>query len=69
MVVIAGTANHWWLDSIAAAAVLGVALAAQWAIARVRARNRVAVPVQAEPVDVTEPSLGPDALEPAPAPA
>jgi hypothetical protein len=69
MVVIAATANHWWLDSIAAAAVLGVAFAVQWAIARVRARGHVAVAVETEPVDLTRPSLGPDALEPAPAPA
>ena len=66
MLVIAGTANHWWLDSIVAAAVLGVVLAVQWAIALVR--GRMAVPdAETAPVDLTEPPLGPDALEPAPA--
>jgi hypothetical protein len=68
MVVIAATANHWWLDSVAAAAVLGAVLAAQWAIARVR--GRVAAPNLAPaPVGLAEPPLGPDALEPAAAPA
>jgi len=72
MLVIAATANHWWLDSIAAAAVLGVALAAQWAIGRVWARSRGRAALEAESVDLTEPALGPDPLEPfepAPAPA
>ena len=72
MLVIAATANHWWLDSIAAAAVLGVALAAQWAIGRVWARSRGTAALEAESVDLTEPALGPDPLEPfepAPAPA
>ena len=34
MLVISGTANHWWLDSIAAGAVLALVLAVQWAIDR-----------------------------------
>jgi len=67
MVVIAATANHWWLDSLAAAAVLGVVLAAQWALARVR--GRVVLPAAPAPVELTPRPLGPDDLEPAPAPA
>jgi len=35
--VIVVTANHWWLDGIAAAGVIAVVLALQWALARVRA--------------------------------
>ena len=65
MLVIAATANHWWLDSIAAGALLVVVLAAQWAIARVR--QRVPAPAEPERIDLAEPPLGPDALEPAPA--
>lgn len=41
MVVIAATANHWWLDSVASAAVLAAVVAAQWAIARARDRRVV----------------------------
>jgi len=67
MVVIAATANHWWLDSVAAAAVLGGVMASQWALARVCAG--AAVPLASDAVDLTEPPLGPDALEPASAPA
>jgi len=37
MAVIVVTANHWWLDGIAAAGVIAVVLALQWALARVRA--------------------------------
>lgn len=66
MVVIAATANHWWLDSAAAAAVLGMVMAMQWALARSWARVAES---EHEPVGLTEPPLGPDALEPAPAPA
>lgn len=62
MVVIAATANHWWLDSVASAAVLGVVLAAQWALA-CRRSGRLVSPT----VDLTGPLLGPEALEPAPA--
>jgi len=67
MVVIAATANHWWLDSVAAAAVLGLVIAAQWALARVR--ERATLPVATSAGDLGEPPLGPDSLEPAPASA
>jgi hypothetical protein len=68
MVVIAATANHWWLDSVASAAILAVVLGVQWALARRRAGRRV--PAEALPVAVTPPGpLGPEALEPEPAPA
>ena len=67
MLVIAATANHWWLDSIAAGAVLVVVLAAQWALARSRHRRGTTEPAEADLVDLTVPPLGPEALEPAPA--
>lgn len=57
IVVIAATANHWWLDSVAAAVVLAAVVGAQWALDRARAR-RVVTDAEAE-LDV--------ALEPAPA--
>jgi len=69
IVVIAATANHWWLDSVAAGAVLGLVMAVQWALARSRVRLGLPAAAGSEPVDVAEPPLGPDPLEPAPAPA
>ena len=53
LLAIVVTANHWWLDSVAAAAVLGAVLAVGRTLARLRAR-RPACPRQepspAEPV-------------------
>ena len=39
MLVIAATANHWWLDSAAAAAVIGVVMGLQWALSRAPGRG------------------------------
>ena len=60
LLVIAATANHWWLDGIAAGAIIVVVLAIQWALARRRARRTPPV------VDLTEPVPEADGLQPAP---
>ena len=57
MLVISATANHWWLDSIAAGAVLALVLAAQWAVDRLRGRRPAML-------DLTDPVSFPDGLEP-----
>ena len=59
IVVIAATANHWWLDSVAAAVVLAAVVGVQRVLDRARA-GRVVGDAEAE-LDA--------ALEPAPAPA
>jgi hypothetical protein len=72
IVVIAATANHWWLDSVASAGVLAVVVALQWALARVRGRAPAfglgAEPVVDESGD-DEGGRGPSGLEPDPVPA
>jgi hypothetical protein len=61
ILVIVVTANHWWLDSIAAAGVIAVVLALQWALAV--ARSRFSVPGAVADV-VAVPSA--DGLDPEP---
>ncbi|HEY6533620.1 MAG TPA: phosphatase PAP2 family protein [Acidimicrobiales bacterium] len=57
MLVIVATANHWWLDGIAAGVVLLAVVAAQAALATWRSGRRVAAPVE---VPVREPAGGED---------
>ncbi|GAA3619634.1 hypothetical protein GCM10022223_40590 [Kineosporia mesophila] len=54
VLVVAATANHWWLDGIVAAAIMLVVIGGQWLVARWWASRSM--------VDVGEPLRGPAAV-------
>jgi hypothetical protein len=58
MLVIVATANHWWLDSIAAAVVLLAVLGVQWLLASRRSTSVLTAMAQVPSIDQCQGSLG-----------
>lgn len=68
LLVIVGTANHYWLDALVVAALLAVAFAVLPLPGPVRVPARRAWPAGAPRVPVTAPAVPPAAIAPAPVP-